>query len=309
MLENRGRMAFVGQSLRPHRALVGIRRKQRARHGRTDHFRARRPDRGAAMSPREVENAPIALILHPHPKAGGTMQDPVTITLFEMFAAQGFSTMRFNFRGVGRSQGTFDAGVAELSDAAYVLDHLESLNEAPSQCWVAGSGFGAYICLQLLMRRPEIDGFVAVAPPANHYDLSFPRALPGLGHHHLGRQGHRRAASRHRPLADEGPRPEGRSDRTRHGRRRQPLLPGQTRRTGKDRLRLSQEAHESVRESAKKEPKEAAKACQAPTLASIQQMQLPLGRPCCFVRRRQRVQIARRRVGIIDPFAQYLARH
>src|SRR5690606_14648416 len=82
------------------------------------------------------DNPPIALILHPHPKAGGTMQDPVTITLFEMFAAHGFSTMRFNFRGVGRSQGTFDAGVAELSDAAYVLDHLESLNEAPSQCWV-----------------------------------------------------------------------------------------------------------------------------------------------------------------------------
>ena len=127
------------------------------------------------------ENPPIALILHPHPKAGGTMQDPVTITLFEMFAAHGFSTMRFNFRGVGRSQGQFDAGVAELSDAAYVLDHLESLNEAPSQCWVAGSSFGAYICLQLLMRRPEIDGFVAVAPPANHYDLSFLAPCPASG--------------------------------------------------------------------------------------------------------------------------------
>ncbi len=127
------------------------------------------------------ENPPIALILHPHPKAAGTMQDPVTITLFEMFAAHGFSTMRFNFRGVGRSQGTFDAGVAELSDAAYVLDHLEQINEAPSQCWVAGSGFGAYICLQLLMRRPEIDGFVAVAPPANHYDLAFLAPCPASG--------------------------------------------------------------------------------------------------------------------------------
>ena len=121
----------------------------------------------ARYQPAPGENPPIALILHPHPKAGGTMQDPVTISLFEMFAAHGFSTMRFNFRGVGRSQGQFDAGVAELSDAAYVLDHLESLNESPSQCWVAGSSFGAYICLQLLMRRPEIDGFVAVAPPAD----------------------------------------------------------------------------------------------------------------------------------------------
>jgi alpha/beta superfamily hydrolase len=135
----------------------------------------------ARYNPSPVENAPIALILHPHPKAGGTMQDPVTITLFEMFAANGFSTMRFNFRGVGRSQGQFDAGVAELSDAAYVLDHLESLNESPGQCWVAGSSFGAYICLQLLMRRPEIDGFVAVAPPANHYDLSFLAPCPASG--------------------------------------------------------------------------------------------------------------------------------
>lgn len=135
----------------------------------------------ARYVPAPGENPPIALILHPHPKAGGTMQDPVTITLFEMFVAHGFSTMRFNFRGVGRSQGTFDAGVAELSDAAYVLDHLESLNESPSQCWVAGSSFGAYICLQLLMRRPEIDGFVAVAPPANHYDLSFLAPCPASG--------------------------------------------------------------------------------------------------------------------------------
>jgi alpha/beta superfamily hydrolase len=135
----------------------------------------------ARYAPAPQENAPLALILHPHPKAGGTMQDPVTITLFEMFAAHGFSTMRFNFRGVGRSQGQFDAGVAELSDAAYVLDHLESLNESPGQCWVSGSSFGAYICLQLLMRRPEIDGFIAVAPPANHYDLSFLAPCPASG--------------------------------------------------------------------------------------------------------------------------------
>lgn len=135
----------------------------------------------ARYTPAPFENAPLALILHPHPKAGGTMQDPVVITLFEMFAAHGFSTMRFNFRGVGRSQGTFDSGVAELSDAAYVLDHLESLNESPGECWVAGSSFGAYICLQLLMRRPEIDGFIAVAPPANHYDLAFLAPCPASG--------------------------------------------------------------------------------------------------------------------------------
>lgn len=125
--------------------------------------------------------APIALILHPHPKVGGSMQDPVTITLYQIFEARGFATLRFNFRGVGRSQGNFDQGSGELADAAYVLDQMEAMNEAPSEVWVAGYSFGAWICLQLLMRRPEIDGFIAVAPPANHYDLAFLAPCPASG--------------------------------------------------------------------------------------------------------------------------------
>lgn len=127
------------------------------------------------------ENSPIALILHTHPKAGGTMQDPVTITLYNLFESRGFSVMRFNFRGVGRSQGQFESGSGELSDAAYVLDYMETLTETPRYCWVAGYSFGAWICLQLLMRRPEIDGFLAVSPPANHYDLSFLAPCPSSG--------------------------------------------------------------------------------------------------------------------------------
>ena len=62
-------------------------------------------------------NAPIALILHPHPLYGGTMNNKVTYNLFHVFAKRGFSVLRFNFRGVGRSQGTFDNGQGELSDA------------------------------------------------------------------------------------------------------------------------------------------------------------------------------------------------
>jgi len=62
-----------------------------------------------------VPGAPLALILHAHPQAGGTMQDPVTITLYKMFERHGFGVLRYNSRGVGRSQGQFDAGVGELS--------------------------------------------------------------------------------------------------------------------------------------------------------------------------------------------------
>ncbi len=127
------------------------------------------------------EYAPIALILHPHPKAGGSMQDRVAVQLFQIFTARGFATLRFNFRGIGRSQGVFDNGMGELSDAASALDYLQSLNPNSEQCWVAGYSFGAWIGLQLLMRRPEIDGFIAISPPANHYDLSFLAPCPASG--------------------------------------------------------------------------------------------------------------------------------
>lgn len=128
-----------------------------------------------------VPGAPLALILHAHPQAGGTMQDPVTITLYKMFERNGFGVLRYNSRGVGRSQGSFDAGVGELSDAAFILDYIENLSESPRYVWVAGYSFGAWITLQLLMRRPEIDGFLALSPPANHYDLSFLAPCPASG--------------------------------------------------------------------------------------------------------------------------------
>jgi alpha/beta superfamily hydrolase len=127
------------------------------------------------------ESAPIALILHNHPRASGSMQDRVTVQLFQIFTRHGFATLRFNFRGIGRSQGVFDNGMGELSDAASALDYLQSINPNAAQCWVAGYSFGAWIGLQLLMRRPEIDGFIAVSPPANHYDLSFLAPCPASG--------------------------------------------------------------------------------------------------------------------------------
>ena len=125
--------------------------------------------------------APIALILHPHPRAGGTMQDPITIRLYQMFEKRGFGVLRFNTRGVGRSQGVYDQGVGDLEDAAYVLDYMENLTESPRFVWCAGYSFGAWITLQLLMRRPEIDGFLAIAPPCNHYDLAFLAPCPASG--------------------------------------------------------------------------------------------------------------------------------
>jgi len=125
--------------------------------------------------------APTALILHPHPEQGGTMNNKVTYALFRTFVNRGFNTLRFNFRGVEKSEGRFSHGEGELSDAASVLDWMQVYNPNASQCWVAGFSFGAWIGMQLLMRRPELDGFISISPPANMYDFSFLAPCPVSG--------------------------------------------------------------------------------------------------------------------------------
>ena len=129
----------------------------------------------------EIGGAPLALILHPHPKFGGTMNNKVVYNLFDTFRKQGFSVLRFNFRGIGMSEGEYDNGIGELSDAASAMDWLQNMNKDSNECWVAGFSFGAWIGMQLLMRRPEIQGFIAAAPPANMFDFNFLAPCPSSG--------------------------------------------------------------------------------------------------------------------------------
>lgn len=129
----------------------------------------------------KMKNAPLALILHPSPEHGGTMNNKISYTMFQNFVERGFSTLRFNFRGVGRSQGIYDRGEGELSDAASALDWMQEINQNAPYVWVGGFSFGAWIGMQLLMRRPEIQGFISVAPPANMYDFSFLAPCPTSG--------------------------------------------------------------------------------------------------------------------------------
>lgn len=126
-------------------------------------------------------HAPIVLVLHPHPLHGGTMNNKVVYRLFHTFVNNGFSAMRFNFRGVGKSHGVFDHGLGELIDATTALDWLQNTNPDASNYWVAGFSFGAWVGLQLVMRRPEVKGFVMVSPPANSYDFSFLSPCPVSG--------------------------------------------------------------------------------------------------------------------------------
>ena len=126
-------------------------------------------------------DAPIAIVLHPHPLHGGNMNNRVVFIMFNNFLERGFSVLRFNFRGVGRSQGAFDNGVGELSDAAYAFDWMQQFNSNSPFCWIGGYSFGALISMQLMMRRPEIEGFVSISPPAGTEDFSFLAPCPSSG--------------------------------------------------------------------------------------------------------------------------------
>ncbi len=117
--------------------------------------------------------APVALVLHPHPLHGGTMNNKITYSLYKNFVNNGFSVLRINFRGVGKSQGRFDNGEGELLDATAVMNWLHDHNLEATEYWIAGFSFGAWIALQAVMRRPELENYILVAPPASKYDFNF----------------------------------------------------------------------------------------------------------------------------------------
>ena len=125
--------------------------------------------------------APIALVLQPHPQYGGTMNNRIVYETYNCFYKNRFSVIRINFRGVEKSDGIFDNGQGELSDAAAALDWIEKENPDYSQCWVAGFSFGSLICMQLIMRRPEVNRFISISPQPNVYDFTFLAPCPISG--------------------------------------------------------------------------------------------------------------------------------
>ena len=126
-------------------------------------------------------NSPSILILHAHPGHGGNMNNPLTLKLHKLFSDNGFSSLRFNFRGVGKSDGEHDGSEGELADSAIALDWLQNQNPESSEYWICGISFGAWIGMQLLMRRPEIPKFILISPPVGKYDFNFLAPCPASG--------------------------------------------------------------------------------------------------------------------------------
>ena len=126
-------------------------------------------------------NSPSILLLHAHPGHGGNMNNHLSVQLHKNFSDHGFSTLRFNFRGVGKSDGEHDGSEGELADSAIALDWIQNQNQSSNEYWICGISFGAWIGMQLLMRRPEITKFILVGPPAGKYDFNFLAPCPSSG--------------------------------------------------------------------------------------------------------------------------------
>ena len=108
---------------------------------------------------------PGAVICHPHSLYGGSMEVPLVATIAEELAQRGVVALRFNFRGVGRSQGTFADGEGEMADVAGALDFLESQERVDRErLYLAGYSFGAGVGLRRAEHDPRIAAVALVAP-------------------------------------------------------------------------------------------------------------------------------------------------
>lgn len=114
-----------------------------------------------------TEQTPVVIISHPHPLYGGSMSNKVVYILAKAFSELGAITVRFNFRGVGKSAGKYNDGIGEAEDLQLIAaEYKKWCPQAP--IWLAGFSFGAYVTTRAqAVIKPE--KLLLVAPPVSMY--------------------------------------------------------------------------------------------------------------------------------------------
>ena len=114
------------------------------------------------------------IFCHPHPQYGGNMHNLVITTAVEAASQEGLSTLRFNFRGVGESGGSYEEGIGEREDVKAVIDYFSStLKGAHPSLILLGYSFGAWAGLPVAIQDKRISGMVTIAPPLQLFDFGF----------------------------------------------------------------------------------------------------------------------------------------
>lgn len=118
--------------------------------------------------PEEERRPPaVAVVCHPHPQHGGTMHNKVVHTLARAFELAGARSVRFNFRGVGHSEGEFGNSAGETEDTIAVLEWVRA-HRPDDELWLAGFSFGAAVALRAATRFP-VTRLITVAPAVHLY--------------------------------------------------------------------------------------------------------------------------------------------
>lgn len=117
------------------------------------------------------------VIMHPHSLMGGDMNNPVVQQTQQVFAKKSMTTLRFNFRGVGKSSGQFDDGIGEQDDIIAVMDYLKS--HGRDQINLAGYSFGAWVMAHAAS-KVDFNHGIMIAPPVAFMDFSDVQKIPGL---------------------------------------------------------------------------------------------------------------------------------
>ncbi len=128
----------------------------------------------AALEAGSGRDGCVAVVCHPHSQHGGSMQNKVVHTLCRTFREAGLPSVRFNFRGVGASAGTYDAGIGETDDLLAVFDWLQSQHPLAG-IWLAGFSFGGFVAARgaraLADRGEFLRRLVLVAPAVVNFDF------------------------------------------------------------------------------------------------------------------------------------------
>jgi alpha/beta superfamily hydrolase len=118
------------------------------------------------------DEAPASMLLcHPHPLYGGSMENKIVVLAARLMHRLGFNWLRFNFRGVGGSTGTFGGKEAEVADLRAALHYLREASPGVP-VGILGYSFGSFAGAWAMLEEPDIKAYVAVAPPVSHLDMS-----------------------------------------------------------------------------------------------------------------------------------------
>ena len=117
-----------------------------------------------------------AVVCHPHPLFGGTMNNKVVHTAARALQEAGYATLRFNFRGVGASPGAFDDGLGETDDALAAFDHVRARWPAASVS-VAGFSFGSFVAWRVAAQR-SVRELILISPPVARFEFGATQARP-----------------------------------------------------------------------------------------------------------------------------------